>query len=139
MEPLFSESQSLGSRRIRMLTAILPAATVVLAIVQAGFGFHWGKQSNASLIGWSVFLWLVYFRLMAVKLATEVRPGELRVGLRGLWRLRRIPLEWAQSARIVRVDPPREFGGYGIRNTRRGRAYVAQGNEAVELGMKSGR
>ena len=95
-------------------------------------------MSNASLIGWTIFLWLVYFRLMRVKLVTEIRPGELRVRLRGLFRSVRIPLDKVNSAAAVTFDPVRDWGGYGFRHTKKGTAYLAGGGEGVELQMTSG-
>jgi hypothetical protein len=34
---------------------------------------------------------------------------------------------------VVSFDPVRDWGGYGVRVTRRGRAYLAGGNQGVEL------
>jgi hypothetical protein len=132
-QTLYYEQQRFSPLRLRILTAIVPAAMLLLSILQVGFGLKWGQQSNGSLIGWTVFLWLVYFRLMTVKLVTEIRPGELRVALRGLWRSRKIPLSDVTEAKVVSFDPARDWGGYGIRATRRGRAYIAAGNEGVEV------
>ncbi len=49
-------------------------------------------MSNANVIGRTIFLWLIYLRLITVRLLTEVRKGELIVGMRGLWRSRRVRL-----------------------------------------------
>jgi hypothetical protein len=134
---MYSERQGFQPLRLRILTAIIPAAMLVLTILQAGFGWKWGKQSNASLIGWTIFLWLVYWRLMTVKLVTEIRSGQLRIGMGGLWRSRKIPLREIVSASVVNFDPVRDWGGYGVRVTRRGRAYIAGGSEGVELRTRS--
>ena len=133
---LYYEQQSFGPARMRILTAIVPAGMTVLTILQAGFGLNWGKQTNGSLIGWTIFLWLIYWRLMMVKLVTEIRDGELRVAMRGLWRSRKIPLSDVLSATVVTFDPIHDWGGYGIRVTRRGRAYIAGGTEGVEVRTK---
>lgn len=135
---LYYEQQNFRPLRMRLLTAVLPALMLLLTILQVGLGWHWGKQSNGSLIGWTIFLWLVYWRLMAVKLVTEVRPGELRVAMRGLWGSRKIPLSEIASANVVRFDAVRDWGGYGVRVTRRGRAYIAGGTEGVEVRTKGG-
>lgn len=123
-----------------MLTAIPPVAMLMLLIWQAGLGHPWGRNpmSNASLIGWTIFLWLIYLRLMTIKLVTEVRPGELVVAMRGFWRARRIPLSSVQSVEQVRFDPVRDWGGYGIRSTRKGRAYIASGNEGAQIELTGG-
>lgn len=139
-EPLFYEEQSFRQLRLRILTAIPPVVMTWLAIWQAGLGHRWGNQpmSNASVIGWAVFLWLVYLRLITVKLVTELRPGELRVRMRGLRRSYRIPLNKVKSADAVNFDAVRDWGGYGVRSTRRGTAYLAGGGQGVELEMMSG-
>jgi hypothetical protein len=85
-----------------------------------------------------VFLWLIYFRLITVRLVTEVRPGELRIAMRGLWRLRRVPLNGMQSVETITHDIARDYGGYGIRDIRGGKAYVARGQQGVRITLASG-
>src|ERR1700722_7462792 len=106
-KPLFHEEQSFRQTRLRILTAIPPVAMTLGAIWQVALGHRWGKQplSDTGLVVWSIFLWLVYLRLMLVKLITEIRPGELRVRMRGLWRSIRIPLDKVNSASAVTFDP----------------------------------
>ncbi len=126
--------------RLRILLAIPPALMVGLVLWQVVLGHPWGKQpmSNASIIGWTIFLWLVYFRLVTVRLMTNVSARELSVAMRGLWRERRIPMGEIQSAKIVTYDPVRDWGGYGIRTTGRGKAYIASGNRGVRIELAKG-
>jgi hypothetical protein len=137
---LFHEEQSLRHPRLLILTAIPPVIMLLLAIWQVGLGHPWGKQpmSNAGIVGWTIFLWLIYFRLISVKLVTEVLPNELSAAMRGLWRSYRVSLAAVQSVRVVTFDPVKEWGGYGVRSTTRGKAFIARGNEAVELELKKG-
>jgi len=139
-KPLFHEEQSLRQRRLLILTAIPPVTMLLLAIWQVGLGHPWGKQpmSNAGIVGWTIFLWLIYFRLISVKLVTEVLPNELSVAMRGLWRSYRISLAAVQSVHAVTFDPISDWGGYGVRSTARGKAFIAGGNKAVELALKKG-
>ena len=95
-------------------------------------------MSNAGVIGWTIFLWLVYFRLLTVRLVTELRSSELRVKLRGIWRAGSIPVSDIQSVQICTYDPIREYGGYGIRSGRRRKAYIARGRQGVKLELTSG-
>ncbi len=44
-----------------------------------------------------------------------------------------IALSDIQSVKVVRYDPIRDFGGWGIRFGRKGRMYNARGNQAVKL------
>jgi len=137
---LFQESQSFRLKRQRLLLAIPPVSMTLLVVWQVILGHPWGKQpmSNTSVIGWTIFLWLVYLRLVTVRLVTELRPDQLAVAMRGLWRERRIPLGKIKSAQAVTYDPVRDYGGYGIRSTRHGTAYIAGGNRGVRLELAKG-
>ncbi len=95
-------------------------------------------MSNANVIGWSIFLWVIYLRLITVRLVTDVRNGELVIAMRGLWRSRRLPLDRIQSVETITHDIARDYGGYGIRSTREGKAYVAGGTRGVRLTLASG-
>lgn len=95
-------------------------------------------MSNASIIGWTVFLWILYFRLITVRLVIEVRDAALIVALRGFWRARRIPLSDIRSAEMIRYEPERDYGGYGIRTGRFGKAYIANGQQGVRLKLSDG-
>lgn len=139
-EPLFHEEQRFRQRRLRVLTAVPPVMLSLLAIWQVALGHPFGKQpmSNGNIIGWSIFLWLVYLRLNTVKLVTDVGPGELRVKMRGLARSYQIALKGVEAVRIVEFDPARDWGGYGRRQTSRGRAFIAAGKRGVELEFNIG-
>jgi len=95
-------------------------------------------MSNARVIGWTLFLWAVYLRLITVRLVTEVRDGTLVVAMRGLWRSRRIALADIRSAETITFDPERDYGGYGIRSNREGKSYIASGHQGVRLKLTNG-
>lgn len=137
---LFYEKQRFPLRRIGLALATPPTIMLGLLAWQVVLGHSWGKQpmSNGNLIGWTIFLWIVYLRLITVQLVSEVGDGELRVGFRGLWPTRRVPLGDIQSAETVTFDPLRDWGGYGIRSSRQGRAYIAAGNRGVKLKLAKG-
>jgi hypothetical protein len=138
--PAFLEVQRFPLRRIALALASPPCFLLGLLIWQVMLGHTWGKHpmSNGDVIGWTVFLWLVYFRLITVRLVTEVRKGELIVRMRGLRRLRRVPLDWIQSVETIKHDIARDYGGYGIRSTREGKAYVASGGRGVRVTLPAG-
>jgi len=71
-------------------------------------------------------------------LVTEVRRRELVIALRGLWRLRRVPLGLIHSVQTITHNIARDYGGYGIRSTREGKAYVANGGRGVRLTLDDG-
>ena len=137
---VFHEAQAFRLTRVSLMVAIPPAAMSLLLIWQVILGHPWGKDpiSNANVIAWTIFLWLVYIRLVTVRLVTDVRPGEVSVAMRGLWRSRRVPLTEIASAQIVQFDAARDWGGYGIRTTRRGTAYIAGGSRGVSLKLVKG-
>lgn len=137
---LFYEAQRFPLRRAAVALAIPPCGMLGLLIWQVVLGHPWGRQpmSNASIIGWTIFLWIVYFRLITVRLVTEVCEEELMVVLRGLWRARHIPLSEIQAVDRVTFDPLHGYGGYGIRSNREGKAYLAGGRQGVRLTLASG-
>jgi hypothetical protein len=122
------------------MLAIPPCGMTALLIWHVVLGHPWGKQqlSNASVIGWTIFLWLIYARLLTVRLVTEIRDGEMLVALRGFWRARRIPIATIASVEIVHFDSVRDYGGYGIRVTKKGKAYLAGGEDGVRVTLKDG-
>ncbi len=138
--PAFLEVQRFPLRRIALALASPPCFLLGLLIWQVVLGHTWGKHpmSNADVVGWTVFLWLIYLRLITVRLVTEVRKGELIVRMRGLWRLRRVPLDHIQSVETITHDIARDYGGYGIRSTPEGKAYVASGGRGVRLTLAAG-
>jgi hypothetical protein len=139
-QPAFREVQRFPLRRIAVALASPPCFMLGLLIWQVLLGHTWGKHpmSNGDVIGWTVFLCLVYLRLITVRLSTQVRGRELVIALRGLWRSRRIPLDRIQSVEIITFDVIRDYGGYGIRSTRQGKAYVAAGSRGVRLTLAGG-
>jgi hypothetical protein len=137
---VFREIQRFPLRRIAVALASPPCFMLGLLIWQVLLGHTWGKHpmSNGDVIGWTVFLWLIYFRLITVRLVTEVRQGELLIRMRGLWRLRRVPLGRIQSVESITHDIARDYGGYGFRSIRGRKAYVANGGRGVRLTLAGG-
>jgi hypothetical protein len=141
-EPLlFTEVQAFRQWHARLVLAFPPLALLFLSCRQILWNKPWGTPpiSNGGLIFLTVLLIGVYLRLVTVKLVTELRPHEISVGLRGLWKRRRIRLDEIRSTAVVTYHPIADFGGYGIRSGRRGLAYIARGNKAVELALTDGK
>ena len=138
--PVFREVQRFPLRRIALALACPPCFMLGLLIWQVILGHPWGKHpmANADVVGWTVFVWLLYLRLITVRLLTEVRQGKLLIALRGLWRLRRVPLDQIQAVETITHDIARDYGGFGIRSTRSGKAYVASGGRGVRITLASG-
>lgn len=138
--PLYREVQSIRQPRVWALLGILPAAFTLLLIWQVVLGHPAGPHPmpNANVIGWTIFLWLVWLRLITIKLATKVESGKLSMSLGGLWTVRRVTLADVSRTEVVTYQPVEDYGGYGIRLTKRGRAYIARGDRGVRLFFAKG-
>jgi hypothetical protein len=138
---LFHEAQPFRQWHAMLVLAMPPAGLILIAIRQLVWHHPFGTPpvSNGGILFLTVLSLLVYVRLITVRLVTDLRAAEIAVGLRGLWRKRRIPLDQVRRARAVEYDPIRDFGGYGFRSGRRGQAYIARGNRGVELELRDGR
>ncbi|MFD3000098.1 DUF6141 family protein [Pontibacter toksunensis] len=78
-------------------------------------------------IGFPVFFY-------SMRLTTLVQPGELQVRF---WPFhlspKRIPLHTVRDYARITYHPIRDYGGWGIRWSLRGKAYNMSGNEGVQL------
>jgi hypothetical protein len=139
-QPVFHEVQRLRQWHIRIVLALPPAALLFITVRQVVFHHPWGAHplSNGGLIFLTLLLTAVYLRLITVRLVTDVNSVELAVGLRGLWRRRRIPRSAIRSAIPVEYNAL-DYGGYGIRSGPGGLAYIADGNRAAQLELNDGR
>ncbi len=136
----FHETQRLPMRRTALAVAIPPLAMLALLIWQVVLGHTWGQKpmSNGNVIGWTIFLGLVYIRLITVRLVTDVDTRGLTVRMRGLWRARRVRPGEIASVETMTIDPARDFGGYGIRSRGDATAYLAGSPQAVRVGLING-
>jgi hypothetical protein len=136
--PIFQERQPW--RLNRFLLVFLPLQSVVLTVVLVWVGVSSGPR-QAWLLGASGFLLAVVFPIafLAWGLRTEVLPDRLRVRFDGMpgWN---IPLERVENAEVVRVNPLRDFGGWGYRASRKfGWVYNVWGEHAVLITLTDGR
>jgi len=138
---LYHEVQAFRQWPTDLVLAMPPAAMIFITCRQWIWHHPFGNPpaSNGGLLFLSVLLVFVYIRLITVRLVTDLRPGELRIRLRGLWRSRKIRREDVRSVKAVSYDPVRDFGGYGIRSGRKGKAYIARGNKGVEVELQDRR
>jgi hypothetical protein len=84
-------------------------------------------------------VWLVYLRLVTVRLRTVVFRHTLRISLTGLWTLQKIPFSGITRAEGVLYNAAKEYRGYGIRSNGKDRAYIASGDRGVRLTLTGGR
>jgi hypothetical protein len=138
---LFREKQPFRLGYARIALAMPPAILAVISCRQIFFHHPWGNPptTNGNLLFLTMLTLLVYVRLVTVRLITELWPGHLSVAMKGFWRRIRIPIADIRAAAAVEYDPKGEYRGYGIRSGPRGQAYIAAGNQAVQLELRDGR
>jgi hypothetical protein len=136
----FREIQRFPLRRTAAVLAVVPSIMSVLLIWQVVLRHPWGKHpmSNASIAVWTMFLWIVYVRLMTFRLVTRVRDQELIIAMRGFWKRRRILAGEISFAEIVVCDPVRDYGGYGFRSNGSENGYLATSHRGVRLHLSDG-
>ncbi|MCY2930781.1 MAG: DUF6141 family protein [Planctomycetota bacterium] len=112
-----------------VLLVLVPADSVLSPLAK-------GLILAASVVAPAVVLGLTFLTNMT----TEVREDGLFVRYFPLHRSpRRIPLEDVTVVEAVTYRPVMEYGGWGIRRTRGGKAYNVRGNRGVKLRMGDGR
>ena len=118
-----------------------PVALLFLCLRQLVWHHPWGNppMSNGGIVFLTVLVFLVFLRLISVHLRTELTPERLSVAMKGLFRRTRIRLADVAKAEAIDYDATAEYGGYGIRNGPRGKAYIASGARAVQLQLRDGR
>jgi hypothetical protein len=138
---LFREVQQFRLGYARLALAMPPLVLAIISCRQIIWHHPWGNPptTNGDLLFLTILTLLVYFRLITVRLVTELRPEHLSVAMKGLWRRVRVPIADIRTAVAVEYNPLREYHGYGIRSGPRGQAYIASGNQAVQLELGDGR
>lgn len=77
---------------------------------------------------------------LSSKLITEVRSNGLYIRYFPFhWSFHKIPLENVSKIEAVTYSPLRDYGGYGIRYGKGGRAYNAMGNRGVRINYSDGK
>jgi hypothetical protein len=138
---LFRERQPFRLGYAKIAMAMPPVVLAAISFRQIVWNHPWGDPpvTNGNLIFLTILTLLVYVRLITVRLVTELRPDQLSVAMKGFWRRIRVPVADIRAAVAVEYDPIREYHGYGIRSGPRGQAYIASGNQAVQLELRDGR
>ena len=138
---LYSETQAFRLGYARFTLAMPPAALLIVSCRQILWHHPWGNPpvTNGNLLFLTILALAVYFRLITVRLVTELRPEQLSVAMKGFWRKTRVAIKDIRSAAAVEYDPATEYRGYGVRRGPRGQAYIASGNKAVQLELRDGR
>jgi hypothetical protein len=136
--PLFREDQ-----RFRIWMFWVPIA-IVTTVVWWQFieqVVRNNPQGTQPIPNWLAWILVIVFGLgfpafaLLVRLVTEVYPSELRVRVFP-FRSTGIPLADVVEAEVREYSAQREFGGWGVRTGRSGKAYSAYGTQGVQLWLK---
>ncbi|MDY6796934.1 MAG: DUF6141 family protein [Actinomycetota bacterium] len=141
-EAIFREVQRFGPGWVWMIVAPIAALSWFVAVYQVLLGRPFGDRPAPDAL--VVIIWLL-FGLGLPILIYSIRLG-VEVGVDGVYyrffpfhrRLHAIPYGEIESCEARSYRPIREYGGWGIRWGRRGRAYNIKGDRGVQLLLTSG-
>ena len=148
-EVLFSEVQRFNQPWI--WTIILPISLGPIALFGYGFvqqvvgGEPWGDKPMSDVGLLVAFAFCLVFGVVLLllfakmKLVVLVQPGALLLRFVPLHRdFKRFELDGIRSHRALTYRPIREYGGWGIRLVRDGRAYNVSGDRGVRFDFPDG-
>jgi len=139
---IFHEEQAF--RQVWLWVVLLSSAVLVVGLFGYGLfqqwvlGQPWGNQPLSdmallfvavSVVGLDLAIVWLFYRL---KLVTEVRDDGVYVRFFPL-RAKLIPFRDITRCEARTYHPLREYGGWGIRYGRNGKAYNVSGNQGVQL------
>ena len=138
----FYEVQYMRHPALLAFVAIIAAFMWISFVRQVVYGIPFGAHPAQDWVLW-VFVLLFGVGLPVLiytaRLETVVREGALMfryVPFHMSWRV--VPCTSIVRADAQRYSPLREFGGWGIRFGRRGRAYSASGSRGVRIECRDG-
>lgn len=147
---IFREVQRFKQRWLWVLIIVWAVGQIGLfgwgMVQQLVFGKPWGDRPMSdtalAVTGTLVILFVIGITalLAACKLITEVRSDGLYIRfVPPHLSFRRIPLEDLESFAALTYRPMREYGGWGIKGGRGGKAYNVSGDRGVRLNYATGR
>lgn len=140
---LFREEQRFNQIWILILVLIPIGLAWYGAIQQLLLHKPFGSHPAPDSILW--IIWIVFgiafpIFFFSVKLSTEVRYDGIYIRFFPFHReFRTLPFDAIKKYEVRDYSPLREFGGYGIRYGRSGKAYNVSGRRGVQLELVSGR
>ena len=132
-EPTFREVQHFRQPWLWVVLGVAAVGALVPAIV----GWATGKASAGVLVAVITVELAVLLILYAWKMVTEVRDDGVSVRMPPFVN-RFLPFGEIESCEARTYSPLREYGGWGIRWGRGGKAYNMSGNRGVQLVLASG-
>ena len=144
----FHEEQQFRQPWVWLLLLVITACVIGIfahgMYTQLYLGQAWGDRpmSDFALVISAAFSFLISAGLTLffykLKLITEVGPDGVHIRFFPLTR-RKITFDSITSCKDRTYRPIREYGGWGIRFSRKGNAYNVSGNRGVQLEFKQGR
>jgi len=138
--PLYYEEQRPAAWWLWLLVTIVAGTQWWAFVQQIILRRPFGNNPAPDLMVWAfVFLFGIGLPLFFyyLRLVVVVEEGTLRVRFPP-FKGRLIPLERIAASAVVTYSPLRDYGGWGLRISRHGRAYNAHGNRGVQLVLDNG-
>ncbi len=148
IEVIFYEVQKFRQRSLWILLLLVNALALILfgygMFKQLVLGQAWGSRPLPDIVLAIVgslailLLALLTYMFYTMKLITEVRSDVLSVRFFPLTK-QIIPYESIKTCEVLKYHPIKEYGGWGIRYGRKGKAYNVSGNLGVQLDLIQGK
>jgi len=135
----FREEQVMDQLFVRLALLIGPMIVVVVYLAQ----YLKGESDTLFPVGWEGLMILILVvgptvLLWNMKMKTLVDDSGIYVKW---WPFGQMSIQWSElsSAEAREYNPISEYGGWGIRWGKSGKAYNVKGNKGVQLVLKSGK
>ncbi len=91
------------------------------------------------LISFGVLAFIVVF-LFSIKLSTRIDERGIHIKMFP-FHLKKVSYTWEEmySAEVVEYNPISEYGGWGLRISRKGKAFSVKGNKGIKIQTSDGR
>ncbi|WMW24672.1 DUF6141 family protein [Methanolobus sediminis] len=140
---IFREVQKFRQIWLLVLLLVTTGLTWYGAIEQLIYGHPFGSNpvSDEGMIAILIGMGLIFpIFMLSIRLVVVVRNSGLYVKFFPIHlSFRHYPINDIISAEAVRYRPLRDYGGWGIRYGRNGKAYSISGNKGILLEFKNGK
>ncbi len=141
-EGTLTYSESLSMRK--MIWVLLPITLAIVFIPAAGLNFdQWKSQWNVNF--WSMLTPYIIMIVIAIlfwniRLTWTLSASEFSFTyFPFVLKKRRYTLSEIEDIQVLKINSLLEFGGWGLRNGRLGKAYTTSGNYILHVKLKQGR
>jgi len=137
----FKETQSFRQPWLMAVLALVVGLPLYGLYEQFGVGSPWGDNplSDQGLLIYAAVTVVFALWLLGMNLETRVEDHAVIVKFHWLWPEKSFPMSEIVEAEARSYRPIREYGGWGVRWGRSGRAFNVSGNQGVELMLANGR